>query len=155
MALNGFKRPRRNLRLSQLACASLLAWSRNRAACLIDSLCCASGSYEPPSSKKPVILRWFRVQLFIRQEKFLISQSSLQPSATLSLDSSRYAFLNSLLLDRVNFSMQSHASDLTTPDFSPARRGHRLSKCDGRIQCIMLESDSSKHGNGVLAKHME
>lgn len=89
------------------------------------------------------------------QDITLIFQSFPHPSATLSLDSLRHALPNPFVLDCITSPMQCNAFDLTSPDFSPTRRSHRLPKRDPRIQCVMLGPDSSRHGYGVLAKHME
>ena len=131
-----------------------LAGSRNRAARLIGSQRRAFDLCEPISLRQSVILRWSSMSRLL-PDSTLIFQSFPHPSATLSLDSLRHALPNPIVLDRISLSMQCHASDLTSPDFSSTRRSHRLPKRDPRIQCVMLGPNSSRHGYGVLAKYME
>lgn len=142
------------MRLLWHLCAIHLAGSRNRAARLIGSQQRAFSFYEPIPLRQSVISMWSSMSCLL-QDITLIFQSFPQPSATLGPDSLRHALPNHFLLDCITSPMQRHASDLTGPDFISTRRSHRLPKRDPRIQRVMLGPDPSRHGYGVLARHVE
>ena len=142
------------MRLLWHLCAIHLAGSRNRAARLTGSRLRAFSLCEPIPMWQSVISTWSSMSCLL-QDITLVFQSFPHPSTTLSLGSLRHALPNPFLLDCLTLSMQRHASDLTSAYFSSTGRSHRLRKRDPRIQCVMLGPDSSRPGNGVLAKYLE
>ena len=101
------------------------------------------------------------VPLLTHKASFCLHQSSADLSLltlfSLSFSPSTFHHAPTLHFSHRYFHllMWGHTSDPTTPDLSLTRRGHRLSKRDARIQCVMLGSYSSKCWHGVLAEHLE